>query len=222
VRDLHSWIEFSDRHGYIDVNTLRLPNIGNPYGGIFNDEVLLTGSSMHSHYYAEKIDALLCGINNPVVIEIGGGVGTLAYYLMTINPDILYLNFDLPEILAINQYFLMMTFPHKNFKLGGEDIQDFDMALLPTCDFDLFGDDCCDVIINFHSMSEMPQYTVTHYLERIAKMTRNYFYHENSCVQQEYNETDTSNFNCGNLRRIYVSPSVWSESIYREHLYKRV
>lgn len=217
LHDSDVWREFSESP---DLKQLTLPPIGNPFGCNLNG-TLLTGSSLHSNYYAEKIDALIQGIERPVVAEIGGGSGVMAYYLLQRNSSLRYLNFDLPEILAVSQYFLMMALPDRKFKLFGEEVEDFDIALLPNFSIADMADNSCDVVANIHSLSEMTREAVDEYSKQISRICKGYFYHENSVVHQEYNETPLVNFKPEGFRRIYTAPAIWGEPIYREFCWRR-
>lgn len=197
------------------IDKISIPLIGNPFG-VFIKDTLLTGSNIHTLYYADKLKTL----HPKVIAELGGGIGTLAYMLNRSN-DYLYYNFDLPEVLAINQYYLMSAMPFKKFRLYGEDEWDYDMALLPYWCIEELMDDEVDLFINIHSMSEMKPDAVTEYLKQISRATNRYFYMENSVVKQEYNESIVENFDFGGFNRLYKSPSIWGESIYREYLYER-
>ena len=220
IKDLMTWASYAEN---TNIAQLQIPYVGNPFGCVFDDKILLTGATIHNHYYAEKINALLADIENPSVVEIGGGIGVLAYFLLRSNACLTYINFDLPEVLAVNQYFLMMAFPERKFKLYGEEADTFDIALLPNFVLPELYDASCDVVVNFHSLSEMNQETVTEYINQITRICKGYFYFENSFVKQAYNETPTTQFPIGlKFRRLYVSPAIWDEPIYREHLCKRV
>lgn len=219
LKDLSRWAIFANCS---DMTQLGVPKVGNPFGCLFYN-VLITGASIHSHYYAEKVSALISGVDHPIVVEIGGGVGMLAYYLNRSNNSLRYVNFDLPEILAINQYFLMLTFPDKRFKLFGEDTEDFDIALLPTFSIKDVPDNSCDVVVNIHSLSEMTENTANAYLSQIGRIAKDYFYCENSVEKQEYNEVSMDTLNIpNNMVRLYKSYAIWGEPIYVEFLYKRL
>jgi len=220
-RALRDWDALQDFTDERDIKKLALPAVGNPYGCVVG-ETLITGASTHSYYYADKISALIQGIERPVVAEIGGGSGAMAYYLLKRNSSLRYLNFDLPEILAVSQYFLMMALPDRKFELYGEDVADFDIALLPNFCIATVEDNSCDVVANFHSLSEMSQEAVDNYSKQISRICRGYFYHENSVQQQDFNETPIYGFNPEGFCRIYTSPAIWGEPIYRENLHRKL
>lgn len=219
LRDIMTWSEYTE---WELVNKLSIPSIGNPFG-CFLDNCLLTGANIASRYYADKINALIMDWKYPNVLEIGGGIGILPYFLVSENPDIQYSNYDLPEVLAVNQYFLMMAFPDKKFKLFGDTTDSFDFALLPNFCLPERGDKSCQAIVNIHSMSEMKAETVAEYVRQIRRICAGYFFMENSVFQQKYNETSFNKLDMGiEFRRLYKAPALWHENIYREFLYKRI
>jgi hypothetical protein len=55
-----------------------------------------------------------------IVVELGGGFGGLAYYLIRDNPQVTYLDFDLPEATALASYYLMRSLPSLSIQLYGE------------------------------------------------------------------------------------------------------
>ena len=215
---------------------MSLPSIGNPFGYKI-DGVIVTGSSACQNYYAKQAAALITDIAVPIVAEIGGGFGGLFYYLLNENTNVKCCNFDLLEVLAISQYFLMMAFPEKQFLLFGEPgsegrltakiLSDFDVILLPNYKLIDLDENTVDLFLNFHSLSEMDQITIDEYIQQITRVTRGYFYHENS--------TSARNIGYGKLEisaeEYPVSPSafafvykknaIWGEKRYMEFLYRK-
>lgn len=219
LKDLMAFAEYNENQ---NISNLSIPYIGNPYGCMFKD-YLLTGATLSNRYYADKLGVLLNDIEYPIVAEIGGGIGLLAYFMLRHNPNLRYMNFDLPEVLAVNQYYLMMALPDKKFKLFGDACNEFDIALLPNFCLPEVETASCDMVINIHSLSEMKPDTVREYLNQIQRICRKYFYMENSVVGQEYNETPIGNVKFDpSFRRVYKSPAIWSEPIYREFLFERI
>lgn len=201
---------------WVKVETLAIPCIGNPFGGMVRG-TLVTGASIHTYYYAQKVMALLKSSYSSNVVEIGGGIGILAYYLLRDSFYLPYHNYDIPEILAINQYYLLNALPNISFNLYGEDSSISYVGLLPSFAWNLRG---ADIVINFHSLSEMRKETVEAYL---GELKCEYFYHENSFIKQEYNETPVSEFPIDRNKyvMVYNSNSIFGEPIYREYLWRR-
>ncbi len=208
-----------------DIGNLRMPLIGNPYGYIVGLTLLTSGSVRH-HYVAVKARDLLKGVKDPVVAEIGGGYGGFAYYLL-LN-DYKYINFDIPEILLLSQYYLMSTFPDKKFLLFGEKDFNYDVVLMPHFELPKFRSNSVDLFVNIRSMSEMNYDTVKEYLSQIDRTCTGYFYHENSEVAKRTDgnkELPTSKFPIPNsFKRIYRFKSPWRAGNGRiwEYLYEKI
>src|SRR5579884_1490773 len=148
------------------------PEIGNPFG-IWLDDVLVQTSSAYQHYCAWKISHLLNG-GRAVVAEIGGGFGGMAYYLLRGRKDITYINFDLPESLALATYYLAKAFPEMQLLLYGEDKQGVcpDIIMMPVTELDKMPADCADVTFCSHVMSDLPEVAAGVYLNNVSRMTR--------------------------------------------------
>ena len=78
-----------------------------------------TGSE-DQHYCAHRMIDLIGSFDTPVVAEIGGGFGGMAYYLIRDLPSVTYLNFDMPETIALASYYLLNAFPQAKAILYGE------------------------------------------------------------------------------------------------------
>jgi len=85
------------------------PAIGNPFGITLDGTLIRTGAP-GQHYCAHRIMRQLSS-ESAVVAEIGGGFGGMAYYLLRDRPRLTYLDFDLPESLALTTYYLHKAFP---------------------------------------------------------------------------------------------------------------
>jgi putative sugar O-methyltransferase len=234
LTDLKVWK--STFHGE-SLESLKLSGIGNPFG-CEADGVIITGSSCSLYYYAHKVSQLLQGIDQSIVAEIGGGFGGLLYYLMKSNPEVHCINFDLPEVLMIAQYYLMMSFPEKQFLLYDEarektsinqrDLKVYDVILLPNFCLPKMDRMSVDVFVNTHSLSEMSYPTVEEYISQISRVTKKYFYHENSEVKREigygYKETTSSEFPISpDLFQLeYKTKAIWNEPRYYEFLYRKL
>ncbi|MEQ8397090.1 putative sugar O-methyltransferase [Thalassobaculum sp.] len=79
-----------DRFG---ARVLELPGVGT-----------ITSKSLHSAYYACRIMSLIP--KNGVVLEIGGGFGSVASRLMAIRPDVTYVLTDLPVNMVLTYTYL--------------------------------------------------------------------------------------------------------------------
>jgi len=231
--DYHTAIDFID---HFDISKLAIKPIGNPWGYLIKGTLVLPTAFRH-YYYASHVHNLLEDVNTPIVCEIGGGFGGFAYYLLSANKDVKYIDFDLPEVLLIAQYFLMKSFPEKKFLLFGEDeclniskeiINSYDVILMPNFSLPNVENKSADLVINTGSLSEMDYHTVEEYINQIARITNKYFFHDNSdkpvLNNEGHVEVTSSKFPISNIfKRIYKTNSLWGggSGRYREHLYQR-
>ena len=234
LSDYRTLVDFVDD---FNVANLKVPSIGNPWG-YFIKGTLVLPTACRLYYYATHAKNLLEDIEYPVICEIGGGFGGFAYYLLSQEKSIKYINIDLPEVLLIAQYFLMNSFPGKKFLLYGnsghqniseEIINSYDIILMPNFSLPNIADKSVDLFINTESLSEMDYHTVEEYINQIARITKKYFFHENSdrpiLNSGGHMEVVSSNFQIPHdiFKRIYKSNSLWGggSGRYREHLYLR-
>lgn len=233
LHDVQVWKEYFGKSTLVD---LKFPSIGNPFGYRM-DGVIVTGSSASLNYYAKRSKAMLADVANPVVGEIGTGFGGLFYYLIKENPNTTCLGFDLLEVLVIAQYFLMMAFPQKRFLLFGEPgsegqltskiLDGFDVVLLPNYKLVDLDNETVDLFLNFHSLSEMEPVTIDEYIKQIGRVTRSFFFHENSNVAHQIGygklEVPVDKFTISPLdfKLLYKTTAIWDEPRYMEYLYMK-
>lgn len=86
-----------------------------------NDRGLLEKTAKHFNcstntlghlYYTGRILDHLGGKSPEKVVEFGGGYGNLARIFYAINSSVVYIIFDLPEVLAFQYFFLRYTMPN--------------------------------------------------------------------------------------------------------------
>jgi putative sugar O-methyltransferase len=169
------------------IDSLISPVIGNPYG-YFIDEKFIKSGADYQHYYATRINDLLnVKQGRKIVAEIGGGFGGMAYYLIRDAKNSTYIDFDLPENLALTTYYLLKAFPEKKVLLYGEaeldgmKLADYDIILMPSFQLDKLPDATCDLIFNSYSLAEMSAKTISHYVLRSSKLIKEggWFFHVN-------------------------------------------
>ncbi len=118
LQDYATWKELT---GNTNPRAVAAPTVGNAWGYFIDKQLVMPGACRHS-YFAHRAYALLCDLpGSPVVAEIGGGFGGFAYFLLSALDRCRYVDFDLPEILLLQQYYLMSAFPEKRFLLYGAD-----------------------------------------------------------------------------------------------------
>jgi hypothetical protein len=163
------------------ISDLAGPEVGNPFGVMIEGTLVRTGTE-YQHYCAERIRRLL----KPgfvTVAEIGGGFGGMAYYLLREAPEITYLDFDVPESIALTSYYLIKSFPHLSFFLFGEDDSNdetgpqFNVALLPLYELPELPNGSVDFMFSSHAMSDISQTARGEYLHWINHATMGNFLH---------------------------------------------
>lgn len=169
------------------IDSLISPIIGNPYGYFIDDKFIKSGAD-YQHFYAARINDLLSErFGRKVIAEIGAGFGGMAYYLIRDAKNTTYVDFDLPENLALTSYYLLKAFPEKKILLYGEEefdgakLSDYDIVLMPSFELDKLQDDTCDLVFNSYSLAEMSQQTINHYVKQSAKLIKKggWFFHVN-------------------------------------------
>lgn len=168
------------------VEELELPPVGNPWGYVVEGALVIEPACEY-HLQARQFAKMLSTVPEPVIAEIGGGFGGLAYQIMKQVPNVKYIGFDLPENTFIQSYFLSCAFPDKKIltyrdgveKISREDIENHDMVLLPNFLIPAMEAGTADMVINIRSLSEMPFRTIEEYLGQIERISRLFFFHEN-------------------------------------------
>jgi len=170
-------------HQPIDV--LEIPRVGNPWGYTIEGK-LIAPKATRFHAVATESRRLLEGLSRPVAAEIGGGYCGMAYFLLRDAPQAVYVDFDLPQTLAIAAYYLLATLPERRIYLYGEGplptkskLDAFDAVLLPHFALPTLADRSVDLWLNTFSLSEVPWTTLQEYIGQIQRTARGHFYHNN-------------------------------------------
>jgi putative sugar O-methyltransferase len=163
---------------------LKPPDIGNPYGVVV-DGIFVRAGSEDQHYCAHRIIDLLGSSEAPVVAEIGGGFGGMAYYLIRDCPSVTYLNFDLPETIALASYYLLSAFPdakatlYGEAELGAETLRSSRIILMPGFAMPQMPASSVEVAFNSRILSDLSRESLHHYLPEIVRTTRGHLLHLN-------------------------------------------
>jgi len=174
-----------------DVTELDAPRIGNPWGYSFNG-ALLYEPAFEYDYHSSYFTRLLVGIENAVVLEIGGGFGGLAYHLLKRNRNVTYVGIDLPENVIIQFYYLSCAYPNRriylygdqNGGIGDEAISEYDIILLPNFALPSIRASRVDLVANVRSLSEMSMETIIEYHRQIERLNPLFFFHENIAAER--------------------------------------
>jgi putative sugar O-methyltransferase len=155
------------------LTALAAPEIGNPYG-ISIDGVLIRIAAEYQHFYALEIASLLRTEETGTVMEIGGGFGGMAYYLIRDCPGVKYINFDVPETIALASYYLLKSFPKLKATLYGEAPGDSDIVLMPSCELPRMDDYSVNVSFTSNVLRDMSAPVACEYIHHIARVTRSH------------------------------------------------
>ena len=164
--------------------TLISPLVGNPFGYTRDGVFIRSGADYH-HYYAHAIKQQLEPGKDHVIAELGAGFVGMAYYLLRDQSRLSYVDFDLPEALALASYYLMKALPNHPITLYGE--ADFSKAsfggsgifMMPSFEITKMPAKSVSVSFNSYSLAEMSPSTISVYIEEIATITSNSFLHVN-------------------------------------------
>ncbi len=219
------------------IRVLDNPKVGNPYGVLIDDSII-NANNFCNHYRSTHLNGLICDINRPIVAELGGGFGGLAYYLSKGSANFTYINFDLPENLMVSSYYLKSIFSDKkiktydgsNLKLDREELEKYDLVLLPHFCLPLLQDLSVDLFVNTISLAEMDFINIKTYSIEIVRVTKKYFYHENMLDNgSAYKYYPTSVFPAlAHFKLLMNAPSRWPafsllspSHCHMEYLYER-
>jgi putative sugar O-methyltransferase len=170
----------------VPLKELDAPKIGNPWG-YFMDGHILYEPVFGYHYQARYFQSLVAHLENPVVIEVGGGFGGLGYHILKAIPSAKYIGFDLPENCLLQTYYLSCAFPNAKVLSFSEEVNALDRKTIETYDIIVMPNFMlpkvesigADLIVNVRSLSEMPAETIAEYLQHIDRIGRLWFFHEN-------------------------------------------
>jgi hypothetical protein len=176
------WTSRTD--GRFSLADLTTPDIGNPFGVVI-DGVFVRSGCEDQHYCARRIIELLGSAGAPVVAEIGGGFGGMAGYLIRDRPDVVYLNFDLPETIALASYYLLTAFPdakatlYGEAELGAKTLRNSQIILMPGFAMPQMPENSVDVAFNARILSDLSPASLSQYLSEITRTTRSHLLHLN-------------------------------------------
>ncbi len=179
----------SEMSGRFAISELAGPPIGNPFGVRIEGTLVSSGAEYH-HYCAEKISSLLPlrHKRDPcVAAEIGGGYGGMAYYLIRNQEYLRYIDFDVPESVALASYYLLKAFPALRLLLYGEQeltaetLAASDVVLMPLFEMEKIPPNSVDVTFSSHAMSDLADGVMDEYLRVITGMTRSRFLYLGHC-----------------------------------------
>ena len=161
--------------GRYTMRDLAGPAVGNPFGVIIDGTHISVGAE-YSHYCSHRLRQQL-GPESTTVVEIGGGFGRMAYYLLRDRPGTRYVDLDLPENVALASYYLMRALPDKKVlcygekELTRESIAEADVVVLPRFALPRIPAESIDLTFTSHGVSELSTDQLTHYMREISRIT---------------------------------------------------
>jgi len=173
------WRELTQ--GKYPVSALSAPTAGNPFGYNINGNFVSSGAD-YQHFYGHKIRSL---IQSGTVIELGGGFGGLAYFLLRDTPQINYVDFDLPETAALASYYLLKAFPNERITLYGEmeflaeSLLQSRVWILPAFELLKMANNSTELAFNSYSLAEMSPEAIKEYVAQLTRISRKYLLHVN-------------------------------------------
>lgn len=171
-------------HNAFSVQDLVTPDIGNPYGWIV-DGTFIRGGTDYQHYYAHAITSLLPQGQKSIVLELGGGFGGMAYFLLRDNPRVTYADFDLPEALALASYYLLKAFPelpatlYGEAELSPETLSRSRIVMMPSFEILKMKAKSVALAFNSYSLAEMSPSSVHEYIAEMTRSTSGHILHIN-------------------------------------------
>ena len=190
-------------HKNSNINELDMPMHGNQIGAKINNNFMVIGSFLN-HVYAKNLFNLI-DQKESKILEIGGGYGRFAYYILKDLKKFSYVDFDIPETLSLASYYLSKCFPNKKNMFYGEkevnsnNINSHDLIFLPPWEIESLKQDTFDLTLNKNSLGEMEPKTAKNYIKHIHRISKYFFsmnheYFRNnftsgekSLVNKEYN-----------------------------------
>ena len=132
---------------------------------------------IYHFWQISRIMDQLIGTDRPLIAEIGPGYGLLMSKIKKKYPKSRCVLFDLPEMSAVQTYYLKSEFPeakilfYKDLVENGESLftADFDFMILPGQMIELMPKNCVDVFINMRSMMEMNSAIIQYYFDNINR-----------------------------------------------------
>ena len=195
---------------------LKMPDYGNPYGIYEGDKFIRIGSE-YLHYYSYLIDELLSvKKSRKYIVELGGGYGGLGYFLNKNINNLTYIDFDLPENMALTAYYLLSSFPEKKILLFGEadlnekTINEYDIILMPNFELSKLPSNYIDLIFNSYSLAEMSSETINEYIPQLMKSSNGYILHINHAKKSYSLKADEFGITADKFELVYKKPALWN------------
>lgn len=166
------------------------PDVGAPYGMKLG-QTLITMESPEHIYVALRVNEAMrlflepSAKEAPNFVEIGGGFGGTAFWLLKLRgmDASSYTVIDIPLTNVMQGYFLSKTLGESTVALYGESPEGNNgpklVSVLPTSAIHMLERWPMDVLVNQNGMPEIPQQAVSNYLQWAKRNLRGIFYSYN-------------------------------------------
>ena len=152
---------------------MRPPKAGGGAFGVNTADGVISISDFLAMYVAQRIDRLLTDRAEKSVCEIGGGTGTLAFYLTKTCASRISVA-DLPIVSIIQGYYLMKSAGPENVRLSGEPAGDHRLQIMPHWELDQLPAKSVELFVNVDSMPEIDAASAEHYMGLIKQAGRSF------------------------------------------------
>ena len=186
LQQLKTWQWFYNNRKLI--SCLTYPTYGNQIGAYIDGNFVGVGS-FFNEIYGSILSGLIRDKKRPVLADLGGGYGKLAYFTLRDINNSCFIDFDLPETLCLAAYYLMKCWPFKKALLYGEEEyssashKQYDLIFMPSSEIEKADENSIDLFINKNSLGEMSKEAVNNYIYYITKSTK-YFFHMNHDINR--------------------------------------
>jgi len=204
----------------LDLRCIDSPIVGNPYGYLIDGRFHY---GLHFLYFANKM-AMMTGTANPRIVELGAGYGGLPWAIRTRMPGSRYIDFDLPEVLALASFYILSAFPQARVALFGEvdlahtaNIDRHDFVFMPNFEIESLPDDWADLAFNSWSLAEMEPGPIANYVGHLCRTARHYFFHVNHAVHCKVS-ADLFPVDWKKFALLHRAPAMWGKSSHRNNV----
>jgi hypothetical protein len=201
----------------------RPPEVAAGCFGLQTSKGLFNYHDINAIYVAWRLRSLLADIAQPRVCEIGAGMGKVAYYATRMGIQH-YTIVDLPQINAVQAFYLISALPEQSVSLLGEP-SNTPIQILPFWRYPQFPERGFDLVLNQDSLPEMGHAAAVSYIKHTAEKSKYFFL----SINQEGEEVMTPDGHrehivwqlvkqCPAYQRLYRFP-FWLRRGYVEELY---
>lgn len=195
------------------------PRAGGGAFGIRTEGGILSISDILALYISNRMESILDRLPQKSVCEIGGGTGTLAFYLSKTCADSITIA-DLPIVSIIQGYYLMKSVGADHVHLSGETKNNQRIKIIPFWELDSLPEKSVSLFVNVDSFPEIDGDIAEHYMEVIKHKSINGLYSINQEAQvNKQGVVQNLTEKAGGFQRVARFP-YWMISGYVEERYE--